>query len=203
MTLGYLYKAVAVGEYIVANDPLCTRCQYYLARSYRLAGRLDEAEAAIRLALILVDPGQYPLHRDLGRVLMLKGDPEAALEEFLINDNAEGGVVVALHDLGRQKEFETAFSELREFDAIEDPDRVAFVYAWIGDADAAFEYLDKSFINDRRSLSRIVRYPTFRSLHDDPRWQALHRIGEEGLRVDRLQSRTHSFHPGRGLCRIG
>ena len=108
---------------------------------------------------------------------MFKGDPEAALEEFRINDNAEG-VVVALHDLGRQKEFETAFSELREIDAIEDPARVAYVYAWIGDVDAAFEYLDKAFFNDRSSLSRMVRYPTFRSLHDDPRWQALlHKLG--------------------------
>jgi len=177
MTLGYLDEAVAGVEYVVANDPLCTRCQYYLARAYRLAGRFDDAEAAIRAALILVYPCYYPLHRDLGRVLMFKGDPEAALEEFRINDNAEG-VVVALHDLGRQKEFETAFSELREIDAIEDPARVAYVYAWIGDVDAAFEYLDKAFFNDRSSLSRMVRYPTFRSLHDDPRWQALlHKLG--------------------------
>ncbi len=168
MTLGQLDAAIAVSKYVVASDPLCTICQYQLARAYRLAGQFDEAEAAIRAALILVDPGRYPLHRDLGRVLMLKGDPEAALEEFLINDNAEGAVV-ALHDLGRQKEFETAFSELREIDAIEDPDRVAYVYAWIGDADAAFEYLDKGLISDRTSLSRMVRYPELRKLHNDPR----------------------------------
>ena len=111
-------------------------------------------------------------HRDLGRVLMLKGDPEAALEEFRINESPEG-IVVALHDLGRQEEFEAAFDELRKNETDEFPDFVAYVYAWIGDIDKAFEYLDKAYEVDRTSLSRIVRYPVYRSLHSDPRWQAL------------------------------
>jgi tetratricopeptide (TPR) repeat protein len=178
MTLGYLDEAVAIGEYVVANDPLCTRCQYYLARSYRLAGQLDDAEAAIRAALILVDPGQYPLYRDLGRVLALKGDPQAALEAFEKQEGSLEGITIALHDLGRDIEFEAAFSRLRASAGSEHPWEVAYVYAWIGDADATFEYLDKAFQLDRTSLSRSVRYPVYSSLHNDPRWQALlHRLG--------------------------
>jgi TolB-like protein/cytochrome c-type biogenesis protein CcmH/NrfG len=172
MTLGYLDEAVAMAEYVVANDPLCTRCQYYLARAYRLAGRLDEAEAAIRAALILVDPGQYPLDRDLGRVLALKGDPQAALEAFEKAESLQG-IAVAMHDLGRQAEFEATFSELHEKFGSEFPGEVAYVYAWIGDADAAFEWLDKEFRVNRVALSREVRYPVFSGLHDDPRWPAL------------------------------
>ena len=172
MTLGYLDKAVAIGEYVVANDPLCTRCQYYLARSYRLAGMLDEAEAAIRAALILVEPGQYPLYRNLGRVLALKGDPQAALEAFQTAEDLQG-ITLAMHDLGRQEEFEQALSELREEFVTEHPGEVAYVYAWIGDADGAFEYLDREFKLDRSSLSRTVRYPAFNSLHNYPRWPAL------------------------------
>ncbi len=47
------------------------------------------------------------------------------------------------------------------------------MHAWIGDADAAFELLEKALRVDRTALSRSVRYPVDNSLHDDPRWSAL------------------------------
>ena len=112
------------------------------------------------------------LYRDLGRVLALKGDPQAALEAFQTAEDLQG-ITVAMHDLGRQEQFETTFRELREKQGSDFPGAAAYVYAWIGDADAAFEYLDKEFRLDRTSLSREVRYPAFNSLHNDPRWPAL------------------------------
>lgn len=47
------------------------------------------------------------------------------------------------------------------------------MYAWIGDADTALEYLEKAFLTDRTSLSRSVRYPAYYVLHNEPRWHAL------------------------------
>lgn len=171
-----MQSAVAIGEFVVAHDPLCAICQYHLARAYRFVGKFDEAEATIRSALILTDPGQYPMYRDLGRVLMFKGDPEAALEAFEKDDDQQG-IAIALHDLGRREEFETALASLHEKEE-EYPTDLATVYAWIGESDKAFKYLDKEYSIDRSSLSRIMRYPVFRNLHDDPRWQALlHRLG--------------------------
>lgn len=83
-----------------------------------------------------------------------------------------------MHDLGRHEEFEATFSELREQAGNEHPWEIAYVYAWIGDADAAFEWLDRAFHMDRTSLSRSVRYPVYRKLYDDPRWPALlHKLG--------------------------
>jgi tetratricopeptide (TPR) repeat protein len=176
ITLGQLDAAVAIGEFVVAHDPLCTVCQYHLARAYRLAGKFDEAEAAIRSALILTGAGQFPMYRDLGRVLMFKGNPEAALEAFEKDQDLQG-IAIALHDLGRREDFEAALARLHE-DEDEHPSLLATVYAWIGDVDKAFEYLDKEYSIDRASLSRIMRYPVFRSLYDDPRWQALlHKLG--------------------------
>lgn len=172
IALGHLDEAVAIGEFVVANDPLCTRCQYNLARAYRLAGLLDEAEAALRAAFTLVEPYDYPLDRDLGRVLLLKGDPEAALDAFEKAEDLQG-IAMALHDLGRQEEFEAALGKLHEKSDSVSPSETANVYAWIGDADRAFEYLDKGYRSDRASLSRVVHYPIFRSLYDDPRWQML------------------------------
>lgn len=190
--LGYLDEAVTVGEYVVANDPLCTRCHYLLARAYRLAGYLDEAEAAIRAALILVDPYQYPLQRDLGRVLLLKGDAQAALEAFEKADDLPG-MAMALHDLGRRQEFEAAFSELHERFDSESPSELANVYAWIGDKDAAIERLFREFDIDRASLSRIVRYPVFKSLHDDPRWDEL--LRKLGMHPEQLAAIDFKLPP--------
>jgi TolB-like protein/Tfp pilus assembly protein PilF len=176
ITLGQLDAAVAIGEFVVAHDPLCTVCQYHLARAYRFVGKFDEAEATIRSALILTGPGEYPMYRDLGRVLMFKGDPEAALEAFEKDDDLQG-IAIALHDLGRREEFEAALAKLHE-DEDEFSTNLATVYAWLGDTDKAFEYLEKEYSIDRASLSRIMRYPVFRSLYDDPRWQALlHKLG--------------------------
>jgi hypothetical protein len=105
---------------------------------------------------------------------MFKDDPEAALEAFEKDDDLQG-ITIALHDLGRQEEFEAALARLYEAG---NPGYLATVYAWIGDVDKAFENLEKDYSFDRASLSRIVHYPVFRSLHDDPRWQALlHKLG--------------------------
>ena len=78
---------------------------------------------------------------------------------------------MALHDLGRQAEFEAAFAELRE--AKDHPEEIARVYAWTGEADAAFEWLEKSTPPNKIGASYYLRDPTFAKLHTDPRWHAL------------------------------
>jgi hypothetical protein len=80
---------------------------------------------------------------------------------------------MALHDLGRQAEFEAAFAELREQGAEDHAEDIARVYAWIGQADAAFEWLEKSTPVNSIDASFYLREPTFAKLHADPRWHAL------------------------------
>ena len=110
------------------------------------------------------------------RTLLFKGEAQAALD--LIPEQ-EGNLQVlsaramALHDLGRQAEFEAAFAELREQGAKDDPVEIARVYAWTGEADAAFEWLEKSTPPNRLDAICYLREPTFAKLHTDPRWHAL------------------------------
>src|SRR5688500_7194661 len=80
--------------------------------------------------------------------------------------------------LGRQAEFEAAFAKLREHGAKDDPVSIAAVYAWTGEADAAFEWLEKSTPPNRLDAIFYLREPTFAKLHTDPRWHAyLERLG--------------------------
>ena len=50
--------------------------------------------------------------------------------------------------------------------------QVARTFAWGGDTDNAFEWLERS-IAEKQNISGLKTDPMFSSLHDDPRWNAL------------------------------
>ena len=55
---------------------------------------------------------------------------------------------------------------------------IAYVLAYRGESDRAFEWLDKSVQLQDPGLPEILREPLFAKLHDDPRWLPfLERIG--------------------------
>ncbi len=165
---------VALGEYAIAHNPLCYPCNVSLARAYQNAGRLDEAEAAIRTIQSLFRRGD----EILGLTLLLKGQPQAALELL-----GEAHTPLALYDLGRLQESAVAFKAWLDASADERPWDVARAYAWMGKIDAAFDAIDSAAkltqLRDQGDIvrwnplkiSRAARHPLFHRLHDDPRWQ--------------------------------
>jgi adenylate cyclase len=172
-TLGHYNEAIGLAEYQVDRDPMCIVCRHNLSRLYREVGRLEEAEAAVRALQVLAP--DWDMKFSQAKTLLFKGEAQAALD--LIADQ-EGTQVLsaramALHDLGRQAEFEAAFAELREHGAKDHPLEIAVVYAWTGEADAAFEWLEKSTPPNRLDAIYYLREPTFAKLHTDPRWHAL------------------------------
>ncbi len=59
-----------------------------------------------------------------------------------------------------------------------DPLKVAYVYAALGEADAAFEWLEKAYERRSLALTWIGVYPGFDPLRSDPRFDdLLRRIG--------------------------
>jgi hypothetical protein len=68
------------------------------------------------------------------------------------------------------------------------------VFAWRGDGNSAFEWLDKALddsydpgAKSRRDISRL-NDPLFRSLHSDPRWEAFReRTGLPTKRIEALK----------------
>ena len=42
-----------------------------------------------------------------------------------------------------------------------------------GDRNKAFEYLEQAYSDDDAELLAVIRFPTFDSLHADPRWAGL------------------------------
>jgi len=56
---------------------------------------------------------------------------------------------------------------------------IAYVYAFCGRSDKAFEWLDKAVAYQDRGLSEIVAQNLFDKIHSDPRWLPfLRKIGK-------------------------
>ncbi len=157
-----------LAEHLLQRDPLCSDCQFRLALGYRTAGRLDDADAMLREVLIL-DPDHSPARHLIGVNHLLRGNPQAALTEFE-HTNEEyraEGEILAFFDLGRQVEYEAAFSELRKRPEMEDT--IAEIYAWVGETDAAFEWLDKMYELYQSAPVNFPNEPLLQKIHDDPR----------------------------------
>ena len=173
-TLGRYDEAIGLTEYQVGRDPMCIPCRYQLYILYREVGRLEEAEAAVRALQVLAP--DWDVKFSQAKTLLFKGEAQAALDLIAEEDGNPrllAARAMALHDLGRQAEFEAAFAELRKQGAKDHPDEIARVYAWTGEADAAFEWLEKSTPPNRLDAMRYLREQSFAKLHTDPRWHAL------------------------------
>ncbi len=171
--VGLFDEAVAVSERAVERDPLCARCLYRLAHAYLYAGDLDAAETRIRRYIRIAEGGWITL----GNILLLKGDPEAALEAYDKQRPPRGheaywlaSRAMAFHELERQAEFDETMVRLIDEWGEREPRAVARAYAWAGETDKAFEWLDRGIDG---YFDVLVANPYFRKLQDDPRWAEL------------------------------
>jgi hypothetical protein len=98
----------------------------------------------------------------------------AALETFKKERSEDWqvmGVALASHALGRQQDYEKALNELRDGWGEQWPTEVAQVYAWIGDTDQAFAWLQKGHdLHGDGSWPNIRIDDLLAPIHDDPRW---------------------------------
>jgi hypothetical protein len=157
-------------------------------------GRFDEAEAVRLRYMALASGGRY----HLVVLKLLEGDPEAALKETDgkgIDEHSRAAArAMALHDLGRQAESRAMLTSLTNEWGDEHSYLVADVYAWIGNKDSAFEWLDKAFRSDKRYgrdgywFARKIFDPLRRNLRGDPRWDAMReRVGMSAERLAAIE----------------
>jgi hypothetical protein len=76
----------------------------------------------------------------------------------------------ALFDLGRFAEAQAMIDEILESPSWKNPMRIADMYAWRGENDAAFEWLEVAFEIRLPSLSFILWKGDLARLGDDPRY---------------------------------
>jgi TolB-like protein/Flp pilus assembly protein TadD len=174
LTLGRWDDAVRIVKKSVADDPLDPQSYLWLGVVELRRGRLPEAEAAMRRSLELGPAFKFS-HYILAVVLLERSEPEAALVESL-KEPIDGfrlvGSAMAYFALGRRLEFDAALAQLIKSYAPYIPSGIATVYAFRGESDQAFKWLDRAYTQKDPLLYRIKFSTEFDKLHDDPRYQA-------------------------------
>lgn len=188
--LGRLDQALALDEAIVRRDPVNTAALNNLGLTQRYAGRYDAAIASYRTVLSL-SPSFGVAHYSLGVALLLKGDAPAALTEIEQETSKVWRLIgppVAYCALGRKVEAEQALAALVAKYAKDAPYNIAYDYAFCGNADQAFAWLDKAVEYHDPGLSEIVPDNMFDKIHTDPRWLPfLRKIGKAPEQLDKIK----------------
>ena len=166
-------EALELGRRRVALDPLNAGAYMRLGFGAYHLGLLDEAERSLKKALEL-QPDRPVAHSRLGEVYLAQGRPEEALremEEELVPAWQRYGLALAYHAAQRQGEADAKLAELIESNQLDCAFQIAQVYAFRGEIDAAFDWLERAYRQRDSGLSEYLRLgPHLAKLHGDPRW---------------------------------
>ena len=124
-------------------------------------------------SILNLSPNYSGTHTLIGEVLLTKGDLKGALSEMqqeTLLSNRLVGLAIAHHALGRTKESDAALTEAIQNYSKQVPFMIAYAYAYRGDADRAFEWLDKAAEYHDLFLVAVAGHPMLRNIHSDPRW---------------------------------
>jgi TolB-like protein/Flp pilus assembly protein TadD len=178
--VGQIEEAEKLARQAIELDPLAYLARGNLARILLAEGKLDEANVEARKSAEL-QPAGAGNHRWQAVVAVLRGDGEAALREAQLEPN-EGyrrfELALAHYARGDRPAADAALAEMVARDRNLLAYQIAEVYAWRGETDKAFEWLQISYDNhDTGALSLLID-PLMRGLRGDPRYKGiLEKIG--------------------------
>ncbi|HEU4384227.1 MAG TPA: protein kinase [Anaeromyxobacteraceae bacterium] len=185
-------EGIALAKRAADLDPLSVPAWRRLARLHMGSGQLHLAQAALD-RLLEIDPDSLIDWQSQIELHVLQGRPEAALsaarrlaEPSDASSTASfvrlQGVALAEHDLGHLAESDRALEKLISRWGHGAQYQIAQVYARRGDADRAFEWLDRAWRERDVSIGRLKLDPLLRAIRSDPRYPAL--LRRMNLRVD-------------------
>ena len=112
----------------------------------------------------------------LGKVLLAQGDAPGALVA-MEQEPGDGyrftGLAIVQHTLGDVGASDAALKALIEKYAAGAAYQVAEVYAFRGEIDHAFAWLEQAYDNRDSAMQWLLLDPLFASLRDNPRWEPL------------------------------
>jgi hypothetical protein len=94
------------------------------------------------------------------------------------------GLSMAHHALGQKAESDAALKESIEKHGRGYSFNIAYVFAFRGEADRSFEWLDKAAEYHDLYLSAVAVHPMFTNIHSDPRWLSF--LRKHGMAPEQL-----------------
>jgi adenylate cyclase len=172
--LGRFDEAIDLYRQSIARDPVSADGHYRLGRTLYAAHRLEEAAVSLNMARSLSPGGPAGALYFLGKVLLAQGDAPgalAAMEQEPGNNYRLTGLAIVQHALGDAGASDAPLEVLIECCAAGTGYQIAEVFAFRGDINSAFEWLESSYDNRDSGMSLMLADPLLVKLHDDPRWE--------------------------------
>jgi adenylate cyclase len=173
-------RGIALYREAVALDPVNPQARGFLAFNLAATGQIAEAQAEYP-RVVELNPAAPWAHAGLGLAFLIDGKFEEAAAAAQ-DDAAEYArlVIVAIARWGQKRipEADAALTRLTESFADTAAYQIAEVYAYRGDKDRAFEWLERARRQRDAGLGGMRRDPLLANLKVDPRWNAfLHTMG--------------------------
>jgi len=173
--LGEIRESAAQARRATSIDPLSSTAWYVLADVLDIAGDLEGGRDAAARALALSQDNPIASIVFVGNRI-LAGQPDAALAQASRSKSGWvrlTGTALAAYDLGRTAEANSALEELITRFGQVAAYQVAEVFAWRGELDKAFQWLDRAVAQRDPGLTYLKTDPILRRLYGDPRWEEL------------------------------
>ncbi|MCW5515420.1 tetratricopeptide repeat protein [Muriicola sp. Z0-33] len=183
-TFGDLDKSVDYLKKAIELDPLVYVNYFNLGHAYYRLNRLDEAEKAFQ-TFGLYYPNWEIYHFMITRIRLAQNRNDEALEAIEKEKHeffSLYGRNFVLYALNRTEEADALFEVFLEKYSATDPANIADLYAFRGNYEASFKWLNRAFEVKDPVLIEALTYPSFKPMYSDSRWSNL--IDKIGLPAD-------------------
>ncbi len=173
-TLGRHNEANKLLRRSIEIDPLRIQTYNNLGIYTFYTGSLDESQTAFRKCLEL-NPKYPGAHMRIGCGYLTKGKPDSALAEIMKESEPVWqicGLALVYHTLGNNKKSDSALVELIKGYQDGAAYQIAEIYAWRGEKDKAFEWLERAYNQRDGGLVEIKGDPLLRNIEKDTRYAA-------------------------------
>ncbi|HEY7159719.1 MAG TPA: tetratricopeptide repeat protein, partial [Acidobacteriota bacterium] len=170
--LGNTNEAIKLVQHSINLDPLVVQAHLILGIYCYDAGRFNEAETAFKKVIELF-PERTGTHSWLGQVYLAQSKLPAARAEMESEQEERlqlHGLALVDHAAGNENEANRTLDQLIQKYQTGIDFEIGELYAYRGQNDKAFEWLERAYEQHDGSLLRIKTDPLFRNLHHDPRW---------------------------------
>ena len=174
-SLGQLKEAERLIRKALVLEPLSGAYHFYLGWYLLAQDKLDESETAIRRA-IEIQPVAEGYHLFLTSVYVKRGQGASALATAQAETNSglrRLGLALAYSVEGHREQADAALQELIRLDGDTWPVSIAAFYAYRGEREEAFKWLDHAWDVRQPGVTTILYDPFITpGLRDDPRFAA-------------------------------
>ena len=177
---GRVDEAIALYRQAIALDPLNSDFHATLADQLYGLGRYEEAKTELTKAEEL-NSQHSSLHLIRSEILLMEGHPPEAVAE-IEKETSDWqkltGEALAYSAAGRHQDSDMALRDLIAKHQNDCAYQIAEVYAYRGEVDQGFEWLDRAYRQRDPGVRELTNDPLMKSLLHDPRYaQLLRRMG--------------------------